>query len=83
MSIANPDILAALDIAHMGSYDGAHHKQWVIDQMVRQLCGCPFVEMTAIDYRGCAYTFQGLGENENYRSWVAAHDSEWDTGIAP
>jgi hypothetical protein len=22
-----------------GQIDGAHHKQWVIDQMVRELCG--------------------------------------------
>lgn len=30
----------ALDIAEQfGGDDGAHHKQWVIDQMVRALCG--------------------------------------------
>ena len=30
----------ALEIAwHYGCIDGAHHKMWTIDQMVRVLCG--------------------------------------------
>lgn len=34
------DILKALDIAFSyGQIDGSHHKTWVIDQMVRLLCG--------------------------------------------
>jgi hypothetical protein len=33
-------IAKALDIAdRYGTADGAHHKMWVIDQMVRLLCG--------------------------------------------
>lgn len=28
-------------IAACGSYDGAHHKQWVLDQVVRALTGTP------------------------------------------
>ena len=37
-----PDIRidSALDIAYLyASIDGAHHKDWVIDQMVKALCG--------------------------------------------
>ena len=35
-----PRIEAALEIAHRyGGIDGAHHKMWVIDQMVRALAG--------------------------------------------
>jgi len=33
-------INAALKVAYRyGSIDGAHYKMWVIDQMVRALCG--------------------------------------------
>lgn len=32
-------IQAALAIAPDGIFDGAHHKMWVIDQMVRALTG--------------------------------------------
>lgn len=33
------DFKKALEMAEAGGYDGAHHKQWVIDQMVRILAG--------------------------------------------
>ena len=37
---ADDRIKQALDVAfHNGGIDGAHHKQWVIDQMVRALTG--------------------------------------------
>ena len=32
-------ITAALNVAFEYTTDGAHHKQWVIDQMVRELLG--------------------------------------------
>lgn len=32
-------IKSTLEIAEYGSFDGAHHKMWVIDQMVRCLTG--------------------------------------------
>jgi len=47
--------------------DGSHHKQWVIDQMLRTLLG-PHYEGWAMDYNESAIT-------EDY--------SEWDEGIAP
>ena len=62
--------------------DGAHHKDWVIDQMVRALHGCPF--------KGEPETGQ-YGVNESYLDWVARYQDgengpetyEWSTGIAP
>lgn len=71
--------------------DGAHHKQWIIDQMVRALTGCSMVERTAVDHRGRAYTYFTQGESDEYLAWVADYcDGEdgpetysWDCGIAP
>jgi hypothetical protein len=41
-------IAKAIDIAKSnGTNDGAHHKMWVIDQMVRALAGCPTVTRSA------------------------------------
>ena len=38
-------VQAALEIAfRFGGVDGAHHKAWVIDQMVRALTGDGYVE---------------------------------------
>lgn len=39
-------ILGALEIAfECGQDDGAHHKMWVIDQMVRHLTGDHYTEV--------------------------------------
>jgi hypothetical protein len=60
---------AALSIAaEFGQVDGADHKQWVIDQMVRALLGHPDVYEAWVD----AYQW---GDGEAF--WV------WDEGIAP
>lgn len=81
-------IAVALDMAERyGGFDGAHHKTWVIDQMVRALTGCP---VTVVNFEN-GNTFQSLGESEEYREWVrgvqAGEDGpdtyEWETGIAP
>lgn len=70
-------IKTALDITmNYGGTDGAHHKQWVIDQIVRALTGCPA---------------GGLDESEEYKQWIEQFEDgddgpltyEWDTGIAP
>lgn len=85
-------IKAALNTAQSwGSSDGDHHKMWVIDQMVRELLGCPLAQFTAKDYKGVEYTYEGLGESAEYTAWVAEHNQgeygpytyEWDKGIAP
>ena len=58
----------ALDIAFQhGQTDGAHHKAWVIDQMVRALEGDTYAEWVAL-YKS------GSDGPDTY---------EWDQGIAP
>jgi 3-methyladenine DNA glycosylase AlkC len=60
--------LVALDVAgQFGVIDGAHHKQWVIDQMVRALAGDGYAQWVA-DF--C----DGEDGPETYT---------WDEGIAP
>lgn len=91
--MSGPDqVKAAIAVAvEFGSTDGAHHKQWVIDQMVRHLTGCPTVRETAHDCKGEPYEFDALGESPEYTELVreakAGEDGpetyEWDEGIAP
>lgn len=80
-------IKKALDLA--SNDDGAHHKQWCIDQMVRALTGCPVVERTSHDG---SYTYETQGESEEYLAWLRAYEGDpddeaqyypWDEGIAP
>lgn len=64
----NEKIKEALNIAwSYGQIDGAHHKMWVIDQMVRVLCGN--------DYEKWIKAYETpFGGNDYYK---------WDAGIAP
>ena len=63
-------IEAALDLAwQYGQIDGSHHKMWVIDQMVRVLCGSEAVYEKWVG----EYT-KPIRDNDYY---------EWDCGIAP
>lgn len=80
----------ALAVAYGGN-DGAHHKDWVIDQMVRALTGCPVQTITHKAPGGDAYDYQAQGESEDYKALVAdACNGEdgpdtysWEIGIAP
>lgn len=85
-------IAAALEIIHtLGGIDGGHHKQWVLDQVVRTLTGCPMVTRSAKDYTGKPYTYEAQGESEEYLSWVTQHKDgedgpetyDWDEGTPP
>lgn len=61
-------ISAAIDLAvKYGGIDGAHHKDWVIDQMVRVLSGDEYEQIVA-DAK--------VGED-------GPNTYEWDVGIAP
>jgi hypothetical protein len=61
-------IKAALEIVmRYGGIDGAHHKDWVIDQMVRTLTGDRYEEWVK---EAC----DGEDGPDTY---------EWDVGIAP
>jgi len=82
----------ALDVAtYFGQIDGAHHKAWVIDQMVRALTDCPIVKATAEDSRGNPYEYETFGESEAYKKLIADYKMgkdgpdtySWDVGIVP
>lgn len=58
----------AIELAvRYGGIDGAHHKMWVIDQMVRALAGDDYARIVA---EAC----DGEDGPDTY---------EWDVGIAP
>lgn len=85
-------IAAALDKAFTyAQIDGAHHKAWAIDQMVRELTGCPRVKVKAKDYKGVEYEYETLGESQEYLDWVKNYSREgddpeaytWETGTPP
>ncbi len=58
----------ALDVAlQYGQTDGAHHKAWVIDQMIRHLTGREY-------HRTVKMHNAGVDGPETYT---------WDTGTAP
>jgi len=77
------NVAGALDIAaECARYDGSHHKQWVFDQMVRNLTGCPIVDMVNESAVNGPYHFKGLGESDAYREFRAANP-HWTEGIAP
>lgn len=68
-----------------GAIDGAHHKAWVLDQVIRALTGCKFeiVNGRALDIKEVDHD----NPSEEYKAWIAARceggDYEWDEGIAP
>lgn len=81
----------ALSIAvAYGGNDGAHHKDWVIDQMVRALTGCPVEKVTRTSEKQ-SYEYQEQGESEDYKTLVSEacngddgpQTYSWETGIAP
>lgn len=68
--IAEDRIKEALEIAwSYAQVDGAHHKAWVIDQMVRVLCG------GEKEYIEWIKAYETPVSSEEYY--------EWDSGIAP
>lgn len=63
-------IKKALDIAwSYGQIDGSHHKTWVIDQMVRALCG------TEKEYIKWVESYEAPLDDDDYYVW--------EQGIAP
>lgn len=78
----DPRISRALKVAEIcGQVEGDHHKAWVIDQMVRALCGCVKDDD---DYN------DSYKSNKEYMDWIENYcyvdgeqEYEWDTGIAP
>lgn len=63
-------IKQALDFAwSYGQIDGSHHKMWVIDQMVKALCG------SEEEYKNWVIAYQAPLDDGDYYVW--------DKGIAP
>ncbi|MCK9243648.1 MAG: hypothetical protein WC877_03320 [Dehalococcoidales bacterium] len=76
-------IQKALDYARLGSEDGEHHKQWVIDQMVRALTDCPTIKAIGLyQETGEEYQYKKQGKSDAYKKWVK-RQSHWNEGIAP
>lgn len=92
----NPETLRkriekALTLAYNGQCDGAHHKAWSIDQMVRALLGCELVTYDAMMLNGQGYIRQEQAPNEAYLKFVEEFEQpdletgekiyEWEQGI--
>lgn len=70
MSVTDKRIEIALDLAwKYAQIDGSHHRLWVIDQMVRVLCG------SEEEYNRWVHEYEKPLDNGDYY--------EWDAGIAP
>ena len=89
---AKKRIRNALEIANKyAGCGGDHHRMWVIDQMVRALTDCPIIQKSGISYQGEPYTFESMGESQEYLDWVKNYQTgvdgpvtySWDTGVAP
>lgn len=88
-----PTAWALYFIECYGGIDGDHHKQWVLDQVARILCGTPVVVTEARWLGGQRELRVHVDEpaSERYQKWVAeVKDGEdgpetytWDEGIAP
>jgi len=64
---------AALEVIEKyGGIDGAHHKQWVIDQVVRCLLG------SDDKYQAWVEAMKG-----DYNEEDEAYEYDWDEGIPP
>jgi hypothetical protein len=88
-AVLNARINRALKVAADLSYvEGDHHKQYVIDQMVRALTGCELeLLMKFNDDNALQYTYKTRGESNEYREFLEEYardnDWAWDPGIAP
>ncbi len=81
----------ALSFAREGQIDGAHHKAWSIDQMVRVLLGCELVTYDAMMLNGQGYIRQEQAPNEAYVQYIDDFEEpdpetgekvyEWEYGI--
>ncbi len=78
---------ALMYIEYYGGFDGAHHKDWVLDQVVRILHGTPVIVSEASWSNGHSEYRYNTGEpSKEYLEWVELMEmggSEYSEGIAP
>lgn len=91
-----PADIAMSFVESYGQIDGAHHKQWVLDQVARALKGSPIINLRKAEWSDIAepeWRWE-LGESQEYLDWVAAmkgdydeeeesYEYDYDEGIAP
>lgn len=69
-----------------GGIDGAHHKDWVLDQVARILMDAPVTTKIAKWDDGTENLKYNVGTSERYEQWVNQIESagyEYYKGIAP
>lgn len=84
---------ALLFIFMYGQIDGAHHKQWVLDQVTRILNDAPVTVVEARWDNGHSEYRYRVETSEKYKLWVAEYKGDadedgwteysYDEGIAP
>ena len=87
----NPIERALYFAKQFGMTDGAHHKNWVIDQMTRALLNCPLEFHFAKDSNDKLYQYEDQGQSKEYLEWIKNFENgkygpktyEWDIGFAP
>jgi hypothetical protein len=82
-------------IEKYGQIDGSHHKQWVLDQIVRIIHGCKIeIKLASWDNDENEYRVNIISESKKYKNWVQdmlgkynedeqCFDYDYDKGIAP
>lgn len=80
-----------LFIYKYGGIDGAHHKDWVLDQVVRILNDAP-VEIRVAKWSNGQEEYRfNVGTSQKYQDWVKAYEDgedgpntySYEEGIAP
>lgn len=87
----DPQFMALQYVMLYGGIDGAHHKDWVLDQVARILNGAPVTVKLAKWDDGTENIRYSVGESDQYHAWVAElKDGEdgpetygYEEGIAP
>ena len=91
----NPFTIAMMFIEKYGGIDGAHHKNWVLDQVARIYHGTPVITTLAKwDDGQYEYRYVTSEPSKEYNDWVLKmrgefdtntreYEYEYDEGIAP
>ncbi len=71
--------LALEFIMRFGGIDGAHHKDWVLDQVARALHGSPIEDLRVARWTDSEDEYRfNLGASETYLAWVEEKKGEQD-----